>query len=103
MAATIVQPLLLQLLRDDISRHVDHAFVNINGQPQTFPIFKTDVNGMRLTIYIYLDDTVQGNIQSFSLMDSTGNTLAIKPVSVTKVETGLLIAFEFEVKVEVKA
>jgi hypothetical protein len=103
VGATIVQPLLLQLLRDDVSRHVDHALVYIDGQPQTFPIFKTDINGMRLTKYIYLDDTVQGNIQSFSLMDSTGNTLANKPVLITKVETGLLIAFEFEVKVEVTA
>jgi hypothetical protein len=98
----IVQNRLLELLRDDLNGHVANALVNVDGQVKTYPIFKTSINGMKVTKYIYLDDVqAQGQIQAASLVDSTGNALATKPLSITKGDSGLLIAFEFEVKVEV--
>lgn len=98
----IVQNRLLELLRDNLSGHVTNALINVDGQLKTYPIFKTSVNGMKVTKYIYLDDVQsQGQIQSASLMDSSGNALAIKPLSITKGDSGLLIAFEFSLEVKV--
>ncbi|WP_286085994.1 hypothetical protein [Brevibacillus sp. NSP2.1] len=101
-ALAIVQNRLLELLRDDLSNHVANALINVDGQLKTYPIFKTSISGMKVTKYIYLDDVQsQGQIQAASLVDSSGNALAVKPLSITKGDSGLLIAFEFEVKVEV--
>lgn len=100
----IVQNRLLELLRDDLSGHVANALVNVDGQLRTYPIFKTTVNGLKVTKYVYLDDVqAQGKILAASLIDSSGNALATKPLNITKGDSGLLIAFEFEVKVEVSA
>ncbi|WP_246615629.1 hypothetical protein ACKE5C_11050 [Aneurinibacillus thermoaerophilus] len=98
----IVQPLLLELLRDDLSNHVASALINVDGQLRAFPIFKTAVHGLKITKYVYLDNTTQGQIQSASLINGEGNTLVHKPVSITKTETGLLIAFEFELQLKVE-
>ncbi|KZE55779.1 hypothetical protein AV540_00045 [Brevibacillus parabrevis] len=98
----IVQNRLLELLRDDLSGHVSTALINVDGQLKTYPIFKTTISGMKVTKYVYLDDVqARGQIMAASLVDSTGNTLATKTLSITKGDSGLLIAFEFEVKVEV--
>lgn len=98
----IIQQRLLELLRDDLSNHVASALVNVNGALKTYPIQKTVANGLKVTKYIFLNDVAaQGQISSATLVDSSGNALATKPLSITKGDSGLLIAFEFEVKVEV--
>ncbi|MFS0556860.1 hypothetical protein [Brevibacillus sp. 179-C9.3 HS] len=100
----IVQQKLVELLRDSLSNHVASALVNVNGAIKAYPIHKTTINGLKVTKYIFLNDVqAQGQIHSASLVDSTGNTLANKPLNITKGDSGLLIAFEFEVKLEVSA
>ncbi len=101
---TILQEVFLLWIRDQASGHIASGIVKVDGIEQPHPIFKTIINGMKITKYIYLDDTEGlGTIQEAVLLDTEGNRLAIKPVSITKDDTGLLIAFEFEIKVEVSA
>lgn len=100
----IIQQRLLELLRDNLSNHVASALVNANGSLKSYPIQKTVVNGLKVTKYIFLNDVAaQGQISSATLVDASGNALATKSFSITKGDSGLLIAFEFEVKVEVSA
>lgn len=100
----IVQNRLIELLRDDISTHVAGALVNINGELLSYPIFKTTVSGNKITKYVYLSDQeTTGQIMSATLVDSSGNALAIQPLTEIKTARGFLIAFEFEVKVGVSA
>ncbi|MGO0058660.1 hypothetical protein ACTID9_01100 [Brevibacillus fluminis] len=101
MADPIIQNRLLELLRDDLSGHFASALVNVDGQIKTYPIFNTVTAGLKVTKYVYLDDVqAQGQILGATLVDSDGNALANKPLSITKGDSGLLIAFEFSVEVK---
>ncbi|MGC5327115.1 hypothetical protein [Brevibacillus sp. SYSU BS000544] len=99
-----MQNRLLELLQNDVSNHINKALVNVDGQLKSYPIFKTTSSGFKVTKYVYLDDIqAQGQIQTVSLLDSSGNTLATKSLNIKKGDSGLLIAFELEVKVEVSS
>lgn len=97
----IVQQKLLSLLTGDLSDHVDHALVVINGQVKSYPIFRRLQEGNKITIYVYLNDEGDtGLIQTATLVDSTGEALAIKPTAITKGAAGVMIAFAFTITIQ---
>lgn len=100
----IIQQRLLDLTRDSMSGFFASALVNVNGQLKPYPIYKTVIDGLKVTKYIYLDDVAAtGQILNAALVDSQGNSLAVKNMNIIKGDNGLLLAFQFIIKVEVSA
>jgi len=100
----IIQQRLLELTRDSVSGFFASALVNVNGQLKPYPIYKTVIDGMKITKYVYLDDVAaQGQILNAVLVDSQGNSLAVKNMNIIKGDDGLLLAFQFVIKVEASA
>ncbi|ASS75761.1 hypothetical protein CIG75_12715 [Tumebacillus algifaecis] len=96
----IVQQKLLSLLTGDLSGHVDHALVVINGQVKTYPIFRRLQDDNKVTIYVYLNEEEEtGLIHAATLVDSEGESLAIKPTAITKGAAGVMIAFAFTITI----
>lgn len=71
----------------------------LNGTKYTCPIYKTDLTGDVITIYLYLDDSVSGTITNFELLDQDGDTFDDQPDNITKPNiNGLLVSFKYTLK-----
>ncbi len=71
----------------------------MNGTTYLTPIYKSDLTGDVITIYLYLDDSVSGKITRFELLDQDGDTFDDQPDSISKPSiNGLLIAFKYTLK-----
>lgn len=70
-----------------------------NGVVYTTPIFKTSIVGDNVNIYLYLDDTVSGNITQIQLIDRDGVVFDSQPENITKPSiNGLLVTFTYSLK-----
>ncbi|AMA74012.1 MULTISPECIES: hypothetical protein [Aneurinibacillus] len=100
----IIQPLFLTNIVQDMDNRIDHALVNVAGELAKYPIFRSEIQEKKLTVYIYIPDNeaIGKQILGASLMSKDGNTLANKPLNAIKGDKGFLIAFEFSVEVKVK-
>ena len=71
----------------------------IGGVKYKTPIYKTDLTGDVITIYLYLDDTVSGTITKFELLDQDGAVFDDQPDNIVKPNiNGLLISFKYTLK-----
>jgi hypothetical protein len=70
-----------------------------NGVVYTTPIFKTSVDGDNINIYLYLDDTVSGNVTQVQLIDRDGEVFDSQPENISKPSiNGLLFTFTYALK-----
>lgn len=59
-------------------------------------IFKADVEGNKIKIYVYLDDSVIGEVEDISLVDKDGDIIAIAARTFTKPRTkGIYSVFAY--------
>lgn len=71
----------------------------MNGIQYLIPIYRTDLTGDVITIYLYLDDSVSGTITRFELLDQDGDTFDDQPDNISKPNiNGLLIEFQYTLK-----
>jgi hypothetical protein len=71
----------------------------MGGKKYKTPIFKTDLTGDVITIYLYLDDSVSGNITRFELIDQEGDVFDDQPDNISKPNiNGLLVSFKYTLK-----
>lgn len=98
---TVIQPIFTDLLLDYIDQIVTKSKVMINGEPKQLPVFKTLRIGNSVRKYFYLT-TEKGYVEEAQLISNNNDVLAIKPVDVEKLDDGLAIAFDFEVRVIAK-
>lgn len=71
----------------------------MNGTKYVIPVYKTDLTGDVVTIYLYLDDSVNGTITKFELLDQDGDVFDDQPDNIIKpVINGLLVAFKYTLK-----
>ncbi|MBL5768232.1 hypothetical protein MXL46_08140 [Heyndrickxia sporothermodurans] len=71
----------------------------LDGKKYKTPLFKTELSGDIITIYLYLDDNVSGKITRFELLDQDGDTFDDQPDNITKPNiNGLLISFKYSLK-----
>ncbi|MED3965054.1 hypothetical protein [Niallia taxi] len=71
----------------------------IGGVTKNINIFKILQEGDQITFYLYLDDSISGNITAFQLIDVDGDLFDDQPDSVTKKDiNGVLVAFRYTVK-----
>lgn len=94
----VVQPILIAYLANQLSTYVDRGRVKLDGVSREMPIFKTTVEGAKVRKFLYLVEE-KGQISEASLLDSAGASLAVKPVSITKAEDGVMIVFEFNLDI----
>ena len=84
-----------QLVR--LKESLDHATFLESGKLRTVSIFKADVTGNKIKIYVYLDDSVTGAIKDISLVDRDGDVIAIAKREFTKPKTkGIYSVFSYE-------
>ena len=70
-----------------------------DGVQYFIPIFKVDLTGDVITIYLYLDDSVSGKITRIELLDQDGVTFDDQPDNITKPTiNGLLVSFKYTLK-----
>lgn len=70
-----------------------------DGVVYTTPIFKTSVVGDNINIYLYLDDSVSGNITQVQLIDRDGEVFDSQPENIAKPSiNGLLVTFTYSLK-----
>ena len=89
----------LVMLRESLS----HAKYMLDGIETRANIFKVDINADTIRIFVYLDDTIVGNVKNISLVDKDGIVIAIANREFEKPATkGLYSVFSYKL-VEVEA
>jgi len=82
---------------------LSHATYLLNGSPRQVNIFKTELTGDLIRIFVYLDDTVSGTVSRISLVDVDGDVIALADRSFSKPQVqGLYSVFAYRF-VEVEA
>ncbi|UZH06413.1 hypothetical protein [Heyndrickxia coagulans] len=71
----------------------------MNGKTYSTPIFKTSIDGDNVNVYLYLDDSVSGNITQVQLIDRDGAVFDTQTENINKPSiNGLLITFTYNLK-----
>ncbi|MGG3677478.1 hypothetical protein ABEU95_12375 [Heyndrickxia faecalis] len=71
----------------------------MDGKTYTTPIFKTTIDGDNVNVYLYLDDSVSGNITQVQLIDRDGAVFDTQTENISKPSiNGLLITFTYNLK-----
>ena len=83
-----------QLLR--LKDSLAYATFLEGGVKKKVSIFKADVEGNKTKIYVYLDDSVIGEVKDISLVDKDGDIIAIAARTFTKPRTkGIYSVFAY--------
>ena len=84
---------------------IGHAAYTLNGTPKTADVFKRVAQRSTARIFIYFNDTVEGEIANVQLVDTDGDVIAEIGKTFTKPRSkGLYVAFKYDIKeVEVEA
>lgn len=95
-------------LNKQASRFIDsisHAEYTINGATGTIDIFKTSIEGDVVKIFVYFDDSVDGDVGNVKLVDKDGDVVAEAERTFNKPQTkGLYVAFRYKfTEMEVEA
>lgn len=70
----------------------------IGGVTKDLPIFGSEISANKLTVKLYLDDSINGTVTKFQLVGQDGTVLADRPDSVSKPATkGLLVVFNITI------
>ena len=90
----------LNKLATEIDNFIDHGTYTVDGQKKDTPIYKVTVDGSKLRIFLYLDETEGvGDLSEFELIDEDGAVFAEKADSIEKGDLkGLLLAFDFDIQ-----
>lgn len=71
----------------------------IDGVTKSIDIFQIDQSGDNITVYLYLNDQIAGNITKYQLVDIDGEIIDDAPESITKKGIrGILVAFRYSIK-----
>lgn len=85
------------------SGSIDHASYRLDGVEQSAQIFKKNIVGNTINVYLYFDDGVVGRISEVSLIDTDGDLAAqlADQVFEKKADKGLYVLFKYKVLEEV--
>ena len=71
----------------------------LGGVQNTIPIYRTDLTGDIITIYLYFDETISGKFTNFELIDQDGEVFDDQPDNIEKPNiNGLLVSFKYTLK-----
>lgn len=87
----------LQKIREIVQGEISHGTYVMNEVLKTVPIYKNELKGSTLAVYLYLEGEDSGQSKDFKLIMKTGETLMIKPDVIQKVSyKGLLVQFSMK-------
>jgi hypothetical protein len=95
----IIQAILIEKMVNHLDGLINSGRIQINGQFQNYTIYKTVKDGNVLRKYLYLE-TEMGYVEEAQLLSAASEVLAKKPLSISKQEDGIVIAFEFTILVQ---
>lgn len=95
----VVQQGLTTFLADRLSAYIDRGRVKLDGVSKEMPIFKTTIDGNKVRKFLYLVEE-KGKISEACLLNASGAALAVKPMSMTKAEDGVMVVFEFDLDIK---
>lgn len=72
--------------------------VLVNGNYVDIPIQKYEQISNSIKIFVYIDETVVGNITQYRLISIDGKVFDTKNDTVTKDDRGLLTLFEYQIQ-----
>ncbi|MEA5008214.1 hypothetical protein [Clostridium tyrobutyricum] len=72
--------------------------VLVNGNYVDVPIQKYEQTSNSIKIFVYIDETVIGNMTQYRLISIDGKVFDTKSDTVTKDDRGLLTLFEYQVQ-----
>lgn len=86
---------------------ISQSIVNLIGEGRFYlgsqeikrPPFRTNIDGNKIRVLLYLDDSDIGKFENFAILSKNGKVLFEKPDSIVKQEQeGLIIAFSLELR-----
>ena len=86
---------------------ISQAIVNLIGEGRFYlgsqeikrPPFRTNIDGNKIRVLLYLDDSDIGKFENFVILSKNGKVLFEKPDSIVKQEQeGLIVAFGLELR-----
>lgn len=86
---------------------ISQAIVNLIGEGRFYlgsqeikrPPFRTNIDGNKIRVLLYLDDADIGKFENFAILSKNGKVLFEKPDSIVKQEQeGLIVAFSLELR-----
>lgn len=83
---------------------LSHATYELGGTEKNIDIFKTSIVGDTVKVFIYFDDTVDGEVGNIKLIDKDGDVIAMAERVFNKPRIkGLYVAFKYRfVEMEVE-
>lgn len=86
----------LNVFGQGILNVIDHGYAIIDGAGQQVDLYKTELNGNEVVVYLLFDGQYEGNFTSFKLRDASNNVLVEQADSIDKIYNKLLlITFKF--------
>lgn len=86
-------------IKDYLQGLIKEGRYTLGGKPYKTPLFNVERSGDVITFYLYLDDSVEGNITKFELLDMNGEVFDDQPDNITKPSiNGLLVTFKYTIK-----
>lgn len=83
-----------QLVLDNLS----HCLVVVDGKVHRKEIYRKSIDGNEIKVYVMLDDTVIGNIESISIISVKGTEVLKEKVDIKKgTDKGLLKSFPMKI------
>ncbi|MDN4093584.1 hypothetical protein QYF48_12235 [Brevibacillus agri] len=81
--------------------NLDHATYVLDGNTQIIPFYDTKIENDILHIYLYLDESVKGNITNFKVIDKNGDVYIDRADSINKSDLkGVYVAFSYKYDVK---
>lgn len=94
----IIKEPFIEGLIDFVEQTLQKARIMVAGESIDYPIFKKTRTSNKIWIYVLLETEI-GHVEEVELLNSVGDVMANKPVSIVTQEDGHMVAFEFTVSV----
>lgn len=85
-----------------IVNSIDHAEVWINEMPQSIEIYDTNYEDNELSVYVLLDNQIDGDVTEIKLIDTDGDIIKTQADNINKPAERLMLAtFRFKIIEEI--
>lgn len=81
--------------------NLDHATYTVNGETNSIAFYNTKIENNILHIYLYLNESIEGNVTNFKIIDKDGEVYIDRADSINKSDLkGVYVAFSYKYEVK---